>query len=77
MQFAPLTLHTGVASQEAHEPPYPERYAVPAATAALVNAARAGGGRVIAVGTTAVRALESAADARGWSARRAGGPIWW
>ncbi|MFB8396089.1 S-adenosylmethionine:tRNA ribosyltransferase-isomerase [Streptomyces yangpuensis] len=65
VQFAPLTLHTGVASQEAHEPPYPERYAVPATTAALVNAARAGGGRVIAVGTTAVRALESAADPRG------------
>ncbi|WP_405425729.1 S-adenosylmethionine:tRNA ribosyltransferase-isomerase [Streptomyces erythrochromogenes] len=72
VQFAPLTLHTGVASQEAHEPPYPERYAVPAATAALVNAARAGGGRVIAVGTTAVRALESAADARG-VVRAAGG----
>ncbi|MFD4247764.1 S-adenosylmethionine:tRNA ribosyltransferase-isomerase [Streptomyces sp. NPDC058525] len=65
VQFAPLTLHTGVASQEAHEPPYPERYEVPAATAWLVNAARAAGGRVIAVGTTAVRALESAADARG------------
>ncbi|WP_078849008.1 S-adenosylmethionine:tRNA ribosyltransferase-isomerase [Streptomyces sp. NRRL F-4428] len=72
VQFAPLVLHTGVASQEAHEPPYPERYAVPAATAALVNAARAGGGRVIAVGTTAVRALESAADARG-VVRAAGG----
>ncbi|MFE0582876.1 S-adenosylmethionine:tRNA ribosyltransferase-isomerase [Streptomyces sp. NPDC058874] len=72
VRFAPLTLHTGVASQEAHEPPYPERYAVPAATAALVNAARAGGGRVIAVGTTAVRALESAADARG-VIRAAGG----
>ncbi|MFG2338497.1 S-adenosylmethionine:tRNA ribosyltransferase-isomerase [Streptomyces yangpuensis] len=72
VQFAPLTLHTGVASQEAHEPPYPERYAVPATTAALVNAARAGGGRVIAVGTTAVRALESAADPRG-VVRAAGG----
>ncbi|WUF69303.1 S-adenosylmethionine:tRNA ribosyltransferase-isomerase [Streptomyces nojiriensis] len=65
VQFAPLVLHTGVASQEAHEPPYPERYEVSAATAGLVNAARASGGRVIAVGTTAVRALESAADARG------------
>ncbi|MGW6707733.1 S-adenosylmethionine:tRNA ribosyltransferase-isomerase [Streptomyces sp. NPDC054956] len=74
VQFAPLTLHTGVASQEAHEPPYPEPYEVPATTAWLVNAARAAGGRVIAVGTTAVRALESAADgdglvraARGWT----------
>ncbi|MGW3324713.1 S-adenosylmethionine:tRNA ribosyltransferase-isomerase [Streptomyces virginiae] len=65
VQFAPLILHTGVASQEAHEPPYPERYEVSATTAGLVNAARAAGGRVIAVGTTAVRALESAADARG------------
>lgn len=60
MQFAPLTLHTGVASAEAHEPPYPERFEVPLTTARLVEAARAGGGRVIAVGTTAVRALESA-----------------
>ncbi|MFD9971601.1 S-adenosylmethionine:tRNA ribosyltransferase-isomerase [Streptomyces sp. NPDC059011] len=63
--FAPVTLHTGVASSEAHEPPYPERFEVPAATAWLVNAARArrragGGGRIVAVGTTAVRALESA-----------------
>lgn len=43
VQFAPLTLHTGVASQEAHEPPYPEWYAVPGTTAWLVNAARAAG----------------------------------
>ncbi|WP_343238641.1 S-adenosylmethionine:tRNA ribosyltransferase-isomerase [Streptomyces sp. SID8374] len=63
VQFAPLSLHTGVASAEAHEPPYPERFAVPSTTAWLVNAARAAGGRVVAVGTTAVRALESAADA--------------
>ncbi|MBK3383907.1 MULTISPECIES: S-adenosylmethionine:tRNA ribosyltransferase-isomerase [Streptomyces] len=60
VQFAPVTLHTGVASAEAHEPPYPERYAVSPHAAWLVNAVRAGGGRVIAVGTTAVRALESA-----------------
>ncbi|MFB7308956.1 S-adenosylmethionine:tRNA ribosyltransferase-isomerase [Streptomyces sp. NPDC056192] len=65
VQFAPLTLHTGVASAEAHEPPYPERFAVPRATAWLVNAARAGGGKVIAVGTTAVRALESSAGPDG------------
>ncbi|MEU7278001.1 S-adenosylmethionine:tRNA ribosyltransferase-isomerase [Streptomyces sp. NPDC045431] len=65
VQFAPVTLHTGVASAEAHEPPYPERFAVPAATAWLVNAARAAGGRVVAVGTTAVRALESAVGADG------------
>lgn len=65
VQFAPLTLHTGVASAEAHEPPYPERFEVPATTAWLVNAARAGGGRIVAVGTTAVRALESAAGPDG------------
>jgi S-adenosylmethionine:tRNA ribosyltransferase-isomerase len=65
VQFAPVTLHTGVASAEAHEPPYPERFSVPEASARLVDAARAGGGRVIAVGTTAVRAVESAAGADG------------
>ncbi len=58
---APLVLHTGVSSQEAGERPYPERYEVPVATARIVNAARAGGGRVIAVGTTVVRALETVA----------------
>ncbi|MEU5877248.1 S-adenosylmethionine:tRNA ribosyltransferase-isomerase [Spirillospora sp. NPDC047279] len=72
--LAPITLHTGVASPEAHEPPYAERYEVPEQTAALVGHVRARGGRVIAVGTTAVRALETAADpsghvraARGWT----------
>ncbi|MFC8730721.1 S-adenosylmethionine:tRNA ribosyltransferase-isomerase [Streptomyces bacillaris] len=65
VQFAPLSLDTGVASAEVHEPPYPERFSVPPTTAWLVNAARAAGGRVIAVGTTAVRALESAVDAEG------------
>jgi S-adenosylmethionine:tRNA ribosyltransferase-isomerase len=59
--IVPVLLHTGVSSQEAGEPPYPERYAVPAATARLVNAARGAGGRAIAVGTTVVRALETVA----------------
>jgi S-adenosylmethionine:tRNA ribosyltransferase-isomerase len=63
--FAPITLHCGVSSLEAGESPYPERYVVPAATARLVNAARWWGGRVIAVGTTVVRALETVADADG------------
>ncbi|MEA2155457.1 MAG: S-adenosylmethionine:tRNA ribosyltransferase-isomerase [Solirubrobacteraceae bacterium] len=63
--IAPLLLHTGVSSLDAGELPYPERYAVPAATARLVNAARAGGGRVVAVGTTVVRALETVALADG------------
>lgn len=61
----PITLHTGVASAEYDEPPYAERYRVPAATADLVTQARAAGRRVIAVGTTAVRALESAVAADG------------
>jgi S-adenosylmethionine:tRNA ribosyltransferase-isomerase len=65
VQFAPVLLHTGVASPEAHERPYPERFAVAATSARVVNQARAGGGRVIAVGTTAVRALESAAGPDG------------
>jgi S-adenosylmethionine:tRNA ribosyltransferase-isomerase len=61
----PVVLHTGVASLEAGERPYPERAVVPPVTADRVNATRASGGRVVAVGTTVVRALESAADRRG------------
>jgi S-adenosylmethionine:tRNA ribosyltransferase-isomerase len=72
VQFAPVTLHTGVASAEAHEPPYPERFAVPEASARLINAVKAGDGRVVAVGTTAVRAVESAAGADGVVRARAG-----
>jgi S-adenosylmethionine:tRNA ribosyltransferase-isomerase len=59
--FAPLTLHAGVSSLELGENPYPERYRVPAATARLVNGVHEWGGRVIAVGTTVVRALETVA----------------
>lgn len=58
---APLTLHTGVSSLEHGEDPYPERYDVPPTTAWLVNAVHTHGGRVIAVGTTVVRALETVA----------------
>jgi len=65
IQVAPITLHTGVSSQEAGEPPYAERFEVPPATASLVDAARRDGRRVVAVGTTVVRALESTADDRG------------
>jgi S-adenosylmethionine:tRNA ribosyltransferase-isomerase len=61
---APVVLHTGVSSQEVHEPPQPEWYAVPAPTARLVELTRSHGGRVVAVGTTVTRALESAVDAR-------------
>lgn len=65
VQFAPLVLHTGVASLESHEPPYEEFFRVPAETARAVNQARGAGKRVIAVGTTAVRALESVAEPNG------------
>jgi S-adenosylmethionine:tRNA ribosyltransferase-isomerase len=65
VQIVPLVLHTGVASLEAHEPPYEEFYRVPLTTARVVNAARAAGGRVIAVGTTVVRALETVTDTEG------------
>jgi len=63
--FAPLLLHTGVSSPELGERPYPERYRVPETTARLVNAVHWWGGRVIAVGTTAVRALETVAATDG------------
>lgn len=62
VQFAPLILHTGVASLESHEPPYEEYYRVSATSARLVNNARSSGGRIIAVGTTSVRALETVAE---------------
>lgn len=62
---ATLTLHTGVSSLESGEDPYPEPFEVPEATAAAANATHRAGGRVIAVGTTVVRALESAVDATG------------
>lgn len=65
IQIAPLLLHTGVASLEDHEPPYEEFYRVPAETADRVNAAKRAGRRVIAVGTTVVRALETVTDRRG------------
>ncbi len=70
--IAPVTLHVGygtfapvrVADIRAHRM-HPERFTIPAATAAAVLAARRNGKRVIAVGTTTVRTLESAADAAG------------
>ena len=70
--IAPVTLHAGVSSPESHEPPFPEWYEVPAHTAQLICDARHAGGRVIAVGTTVVRALESAASADGCACGRSG-----
>ncbi len=69
---AGLALHTGVSSLEADEVPLPERYRVPAETAAAVNATRDAGGRVVAVGTTVTRALETVADATGHVSPRSG-----
>ncbi len=63
--IAPVLLHTGVSSQDVGEPPQPERFRVSEPTARLVNMTRAWGGRVVAVGTTVTRALESAADGDG------------
>ncbi len=65
VQVAPLLLHTGVASLEDHEPPYEEYYRVPPETARMVNATRTAGKRIIAVGTTVIRTLETVTDAAG------------
>jgi len=72
VEWAAVTLHVGIGTfrpvdgddidgHEMHE----ELFHVPEATAAAVNAARAEGRRVWAVGTTTVRTLESAVDASG------------
>jgi S-adenosylmethionine:tRNA ribosyltransferase-isomerase len=73
VSLASIVLHTGVASLEHDEPPYEEYFEVPHEAAALQRAKK-GRGRVIAVGTTVVRALESAVDgagrpiaSRGWT----------
>jgi S-adenosylmethionine:tRNA ribosyltransferase-isomerase len=68
----PLTLHTGVSSPELHEPPYPERFAVPEVTARLVTSTSRAGGRVVAVGTTVTRALETVTDEDGVTRAGAG-----
>jgi S-adenosylmethionine:tRNA ribosyltransferase-isomerase len=65
IQVAPLLLHTGVASLEDHEPPYEEYFRVTSETAARVTSTRRAGRRVVAVGTTVVRALETVTDSRG------------
>jgi S-adenosylmethionine:tRNA ribosyltransferase-isomerase len=65
IRIAPLILHTGVSNIETHEPPYKEFYRVTEQTAQVVNKARAAGHRVVAVGTTAIRALESVTNGDG------------
>ncbi len=65
----PIVLHTGVASLEAGEHPYPERVKVSEVTARRVELAKEMRRRVVAIGTTVVRALESAYDRRTKSVR--------
>jgi S-adenosylmethionine:tRNA ribosyltransferase-isomerase len=62
---APVVLHTGVSSPGTGEPPLPERFEVPPTTADRITDARRRGARIVGVGTTAVRALESVADPHG------------
>jgi S-adenosylmethionine:tRNA ribosyltransferase-isomerase len=68
VQVASVLLHAGVSSLEVEHtrledhPMYAEPFHVPARTAAAVNRAHREGRRVVAVGTTVVRALESAWD---------------
>ena len=62
VQIAPLLLHTGVASLEDHEPPYEEYFRVPQRRGSAITAARRRGRRIVAVGTTVVRALETVTD---------------
>jgi S-adenosylmethionine:tRNA ribosyltransferase-isomerase len=67
VQIAPLLLHTGVASFEKDETPYEEYYRVSAETARIVNEARKQGRRIIATGTTSLRALETVTNSEGIS----------
>jgi len=53
--------------------PLAERYEIPASTVAAIAAARANGGRIIAVGTSVVRALETHALERGGELRAGAG----
>lgn len=65
IRIAHLILHTGISNLETHEPPYREFYRVTDETARLVNETRASNKRIIAVGTTVVRALETVTDGNG------------
>jgi S-adenosylmethionine:tRNA ribosyltransferase-isomerase len=71
--FATVTLHVGLDTfrpvQEADPTTHPmhrEWYELPPETAAAINTARAAGGRIVAVGTTSVRVLETAARDQHW-----------
>jgi S-adenosylmethionine:tRNA ribosyltransferase-isomerase len=69
VDFAWLTLHVGAGTFQpvrvedlAHHRMHRERYVIPADTVAALAGARARGGRIVAVGTTTLRALEAAAQ---------------
>lgn len=72
VRIVPVTLHTGLSSQDAGEPPQSEWFSVSGSTAAELNAAVARGSRVVAVGTSATRAVESAVGADGLVAAQLG-----
>lgn len=63
--LATITLHAGVSSPERHEPPHPEQFRVPVSTAELTELTRSNGGRIVAVGTTVARALETVTSPQG------------
>jgi S-adenosylmethionine:tRNA ribosyltransferase-isomerase len=65
IKIAPLILHTGVSNIDTHEPPYKEFYRVTHEAAQIVNEARTSGHRIVAVGTTAIRALETVTNGVG------------
>ena len=69
---APVLLHAGVSSLDIDEPPQPERFRVPETTARLVDLARRAGNRVVAIGTTVTRALETVVRPDGTVEPRAG-----
>jgi S-adenosylmethionine:tRNA ribosyltransferase-isomerase len=69
VEFETITHAAGISSTGDEELdrllPFDEPYRIPSTTADAVRRAKARGGRVVAVGTTVVRALEHAADADG------------
>jgi S-adenosylmethionine:tRNA ribosyltransferase-isomerase len=72
VRVAPVTLHVGLgtfapiaAERIEQHAMHPEWYEVAGSSAKMINAARAAGGRIVAVGTTAARVLETCVDQSG------------
>jgi S-adenosylmethionine:tRNA ribosyltransferase-isomerase len=70
IELTAISLHTGLSSTrddaiDASHPNYDEEYHLPEAAAQAINATREQGGRVIAVGTTVVRTVETVAQENG------------